>query len=128
MSAADLVAQFYALARAGDFDAAEKMVSDDLVIHEAASLPFGGEWRGKDAFRRLVPAVMGHWSDPDVVIDGIVGDDQYAVAIIRFSMTSKATGERFMQHVSEVSRIEDGKIAEMRIHYFDTVEVARQAG
>lgn len=122
------VRHFYELARAGDWDKAEALLSDDLVIYEAMSLPFGGEWCGKDAFRRLVEAVMSHWLDPEVIIDAIIGDEQYAVAIIRFTMTSKATGERFVEHVSEVSRISDGQIVEMRIHYFDTAEVARQAG
>ena len=50
------------------------------------------------------------------------------VALLHFTMTSKVTGRTFTQPVAEVSVIEAGLIREMRIHYFDTSEVAREAG
>lgn len=118
----------YAHVHEGDWAAVETFMADDFVIHEPASLPYGGEWRGKDALRRLYAHVMGYWSDPHVEWDELVGGERFTVALLRFTMTSKATGERFTQSVSEVTRFEHGKMAEMRIHYFDAAEVARQAG
>lgn len=123
-----MMRDIYAYAGQGAWDRVEAHLSDKLVIHEPASLPYGGEWRGRDALRRLYADVMGYWSDPSVQVRSVVGDETWAVAILDFTMTSKATGERFTMPVAEVSRAEGGKIVEMRIHYFDTAEVARQAG
>lgn len=113
----------------GDWDGVEAFMAEDFVIHEPASLPYGGEWRGKDALKRLYAHVMGYWEDPDVEWDELIGGERFAAALLRFTMTSRATGERFHQTVSEVTRFDDqGKMAEMRVHYFDAAEVARQAG
>lgn len=128
MSGVALVRTLYARAGSGDWDGAEELLSPDLVIHEPPSLPFGGDWTGRDALRRLFARVMGIWESPQVEIESIVGDDVHVVALLRFTMTSKATGRTFTQPVAEVSVIEDGVIREMRIHYFDTAEVAREAG
>jgi hypothetical protein len=45
---------------------------------------------------------------------------------MNFTMTSKVTGDT--QKMAEVSTVENGLVTEMRIHYYDTAEVARQAG
>ncbi len=127
MSAAILTAVF-AAAGAGDWATVESHMSDDLVIHEPPSLPFGGDWCGRDALQRLFAHVMGYWDDPQVTIERVVGDDDWAVGILTFAMTSKQTGRRFTQRMAEVSRFEGGKVVETHIHYFDTAEVAREAG
>jgi len=123
-----LIRSLYDRAHVGDWDGVETLLSDDLVIHEAASLPFGGEYRGRDALRRLYGIVMGYWDKPMVEIYKIVGDDTHVVALMNFTMTSKITGDTFTQKMAEVSTVEDGLVTEMRIHYYDTAEVARQAG
>ncbi len=128
MTGVETVTAIYARARAGDWDGVEQLLSPDLVIHEPPSLPYGGEWRGRDALRRLFAKVMGYWDAPGVEPISIVGDDTHVVALLRFTMTSRATGETFTQPVAEVSTLAGGLVTEMRIHYFDSAEVARQAG
>jgi ketosteroid isomerase-like protein len=113
----------------GEWDAVAACMADDFVIHEPPSLPYGGEWRGKDALQRLYAHVMAYWADPKVEWIDLLGGEAHSVALLHFSMTSRATGERFSQHVTEVTQFDAaGKIAEMRIHYFDPAEVARKAG
>jgi ketosteroid isomerase-like protein len=128
MTGVALVEAVYARARTGDWAAVEQLLSPDLVIHEPPSLPFGGAWTGRDALQRLFARVMGTWDNPGVAIDAIVGDERHVVALLRFTMTSRVTGRTFTQNVAEVSLVEDGLIREMRIHYFDAAEVAREAG
>lgn len=127
MTGVALVEALYARARAGDWNGVEALLSPDLVIHEPPSLPFGGDWTGRDALQRLFARVMGTWENPRVDIDAIVGDERHVVALLRFTMTSRVSGRTFTQHVAEVSVIDAGLIVEMRIHYFDTAEVAREA-
>lgn len=128
MSSLDLVKLLYGRAGSGDWDAVEQMMSPDLIIHEPASVPFGGEWRGRDALKRLYMTVMGKWENPKVQVKAFVGDDLYVVALLDFTMTSKLTGRTFTQPVAEVSKVEGGLVTEMRVHYFDAAEIAREAG
>ena len=110
----------YAHVAAGDWDAVDAMLTDDFVIYEPESLPYGGEWRGRDALRRLYAHVMGYWENPKVEWLELVGGETYAVALLRFGMTARATGKRIDTTVSEVTRFDGDRIADMRIHYFDT--------
>lgn len=127
MSAA-LLRRVYDAAGQRDWATVESLCSPDLVISEPASLPFGGEYRGRDALLRLFTVVMAYWNDPQVTVDAIVGDDDRAAVFLTFTMTSKHTSRTFTQTVVESARSKDGLVTEMRIHYFDTAEVAREAG
>jgi ketosteroid isomerase-like protein len=123
-----LLQTVYDRAHVGDWDGVEALLSDDLVIHEAASLPFGGKYRGRTALRDLFAIVMAYWDQPSVDIYSIVGDDAHVVALMNFTMTSKITGNTFTHQIAEVSTISEGLVTEMRIHYYDTAQVAAEAG
>lgn len=110
---------------AGDWDGVETYMADDFVIHEPATLPYGGEWRGRDALRRLYAHVMGYWIDPDVEWLELIGGERHAVLLVDFTVTAKATGKRFSQRIAEVTTFGGtGKMASMHIHYFDTGAMA----
>lgn len=123
-----LLTKLYGHAHVGDWAAVETMLSDELVIHEAESLPFGGAYRGKRALRDLYATVMGYWDNPSVDVYSIVGDDTHVVALMNFSMTSKTSGRTILQKMAEVSTVRDGLVVDMRIHYYDTALVAAEAG
>ena len=117
----------YAAVAKGDWAAVEQFMTEDFVIHEPTSLPYGGEWRGKDALQRLFTHVMGYWIDPKVEWLELAGGDKHAVALLHFTVTAPDSGKRFSQHIAEVTTFaDDGRMAAMRIHYFDTGEMARQ--
>jgi ketosteroid isomerase-like protein len=123
-----ILTALYGKAHIGDWDGVAAYLSDDLVIHEAASLPFGGEYRGRAALRQLYGIVMAYWDSPSVDVYSIVGDETHVVALMNFTMTSKLTGNTFTQKMAEVSTLADGLVTEMRIHYYDTAQVAAEAG
>ena len=117
----------YAAVARGDWDEVAGFMADDLVIHEPASLPYGGEWRGRDALQRLYAHVMGYWEEPVVKWMELVGGERYAVALLHFTVTAKSSGKRFETHIAEVTEFDDaGKMASMRIHYFDTAHMVEQ--
>ena len=99
-------------------------MTDDFVIHEPSSLPYGGEWRGRDALQRLYAKVMSLWVDPQVEWIDLIGGEAHAVALLRFSMTSPVNGERQTQTVAEVTEFTGPLMSAMRIHYFDTAALA----
>lgn len=129
MTPLDASRAMYAHLQKGEWEAVESFMAEDFVIHEPPSLPYGGDWQGRDALRRLYAHVMGYWREPRVEWIDLLGSETHSVALLRFSMTSKEGGERFSQHVAEVTRFDAaGKMAEMRIHYFDAGLVALMAG
>lgn len=115
--------------RRGEWAAAEAFFTEDFVIHEPASLPYGGEWRGRDALQRLYRRVMELWIEPQVEWIDLIGGEAHTVALLRFAMTSPVTGRRMTQMVAEVTEFAEPLgdpplMRAMRIHYFDTAELA----
>lgn len=70
---AGLLSEVYRLAGERDWDAVEALVHPDFILYEAESLPFGGEWKGKDALQRGVMAMYATWEEASVNIHEIVG-------------------------------------------------------
>ncbi len=124
----ELVQQCYTHAGQGEWDKANALIADDFAFHEPPSLDYGGVWRGRDAMQRVVAFLMEYWVDPDIKVVRFIGDEQYCIVLMRISVTSKKSGKRFTQDVTEVLRISDGRIAELRVHYFDTAELALDTG
>lgn len=111
----------------GEWDRVPAFMAEDFVIHEPSSLPYGGEWRGRDALQRLYAHVMAYWREPAVEWVDLVGGDRHVIALLHFTMTAPDSGKRFAQHIAEVTSFaDDGLMQSMRIHYFDTGEMARQ--
>ncbi|QYU69023.1 nuclear transport factor 2 family protein [Leptolyngbya sp. 15MV] len=121
---AELLAEIYRLAGARDWAAVEALCHPGFTVFEAPSVPFGGEWKGRDALQRVAAAMYGTWESASVQIHEIVGGEHWAVTVLTLTMTSKKTGRTFSQTVNEAGRFEDGLLRELRIHYFDTAEVA----
>jgi ketosteroid isomerase-like protein len=124
----ELVQRCYGHAGKGEWDKASALLADDFAFHEPPSLDYGGVWRGNDAMQRLVQFLMEYWADPDIKVEHLIGDDNHCIVLMKLSVTSKKTGRRFTQDVVEVLRIANGRISELRVHYFDTAELALDTG
>ena len=113
---------------AGDWAGIIDITHQDYVVHEPPELPFGGDWKGRDALIRLFPHVWSYWDDVAVDRLGIVSDENYFCLLLRMTMTSKITGNRISQSLAESTRCADGLMVEYTIHYHNPAEVAREAG
>ena len=123
----EMLSAVYAAAGARDWDTVASLLHPDFVLYEAEGLPFGGEWRGKDALQRCAAAMYGTWAEANVDIHDITGGDHWAVVVLTLTMTPKDGGETFKQTVCEAGSFEDGLLKELRIHYFDAAEVTEKA-
>jgi ketosteroid isomerase-like protein len=123
----ELLAAVYAAAGARDWAKVESLLHPDFVLYEAASLPFAGEWRGKDALQRCAAAMYGTWDQAKVAIHDITGGDSHAVVVLTLTMHPKDGSAPFSQTVCEAGTFEDGLLKTLRIHYFDAAEVAARA-
>jgi ketosteroid isomerase-like protein len=124
----EVVQRCYGHAARGEWEQANALLADDFAFHEPRSLDYGGVWRGKDAMQRLVGTLMNYWGDPDIKVVHLLGDDRHCIVLMKLSVTSKKTGRRFTQDVVEVLHVSDGRISELRVHYFDTAELALDTG
>jgi ketosteroid isomerase-like protein len=115
-----LIDDLYAATDVGDFDRAEEMLHDDLVITEADGLPMAGVYKGKTALRQLYTKVMGMM---DVAalnrVQTTTGGD-YAVTILSFEF---ADAHLPPAHVCELFRFRDGKVCEIVPYYFDPAPI-----
>ena len=110
--------------RAGAIAACLELVTEDLVFSEAASLPFGGDYHGKDGVLKLLRNVS---RDYRVVLDApeIVGGDAFVAVRVRGTMRSKATSAEMAMQVLDVYQLRDGLISRIDVFYQDPVAVAR---
>lgn len=125
---AKLLAEIYACAGQQDWGGVAARVTDDFVLYEPQGVPFAGEYRGKDGFARAAAAVFGTWESFSTQTIEFIGGEDCAAHYLLFTMTSKKTGNSFSQTVCEVGKFEGDLLKELRIHYFDIAEVAREAG
>ncbi|GAB5459031.1 MAG: nuclear transport factor 2 family protein [Henriciella sp.] len=123
MTPLECMKNVYALMRQGNWSEVENCLSEDFTVYEPESLPFGGEWRGKDALKRLFTAVMTTFDEPAVDPIEMSGGDEWANYILHFSGTSKATGKRSTYRVIESAKVVEGVMRELHLHYFDTAKI-----
>ena len=108
-----------------------ELYHDDVEIHDAPSLPYGGAARGKAAMRAQLEVApestwLGTWGplqpteaerrmDPQVV--GIEGEQ---VTVLYTQRALAPDGERFEAPVVGLYEVRDGKFARAQMFHYDT--------
>jgi ketosteroid isomerase-like protein len=108
-----------------------ELYHDDVELHDAPSLPYGGSTRGKGAIRAQLEVEpestwLGTWGplqpteaerrmDPRVV--GATGDQ---VAVLYMQRAVAPDGERFEAPVMGLYEVRDGKFARAQMFHYDT--------
>ncbi|MDA8677134.1 nuclear transport factor 2 family protein [Luminiphilus sp.] len=111
-----IVATLYASTGAGDFDTAERLLTDDFFIIEAEGLPMAGEYRGKTALRGLYAHVFGTLKVADLEPEGMSVGGDYVVNLISFRFENPDLASA---QLAEVFRFRGDKVCEIRPYYFD---------
>ncbi len=124
----ETIHQLYALTGAGRWDEAAAYLTEDFVVREAESLPYGGDWEGRDALQRLYTHVFTFWADPEIEFHDITVSDDTIVSLLTIHATSRHNGERLAMKVAEVFHLRDGRISGITPYYFDTMAIVRATG
>ena len=82
----ELVRKHYSLNAAGDIAAAEELLTDDFFITIPSCMPFGGTYRGKGAFRELIPTVRDMAAVAGLRFLGTTTGDDQAIEICEFTL------------------------------------------
>ena len=93
----------------------------DLVMHEPASLPFGGTHCGLDDFKKFYPQVRDFYDFSRFELLGVHGDGDIVFATIRAGLAG-APGTIF---IAEQFRFSGDQLVEVRLYICDDKEAAK---
>lgn len=112
-----------------DFRAVAAVIHPDILVVSAASLPYGGEWRGIPQFQRFLEAFSAAWEELEVQGPKFVafGDDG-VIVLLTMKARARTTGKTLRTQLCQVNRFRDGLLAEVRPFYWDTAETNRVLG
>ncbi|MEV8546477.1 nuclear transport factor 2 family protein [Streptomyces sp. NPDC051572] len=118
-----VVRKFTAGLEAGDVAGCLELLDDEIVFSEAESLPFGGDYVGKDGFVQLLRNVARYFRvDLDTPE---IGDAGVFVAVrVRGTMTSCVTGRSLPMQVVDLYRLRAEKIVRVDVYYQDSHAVS----
>jgi len=100
-------------------EAMSEVLWDDCITHEAATLPYGGEWRGPQGFLDLMDAIAAAWKNFKVDQRVVLTNDKDLVAF-RAQISGDGPAGHFDMPVLELWTFRDGKASEVMVCYFDT--------
>ena len=93
----------------------------NLLMHEPASLPFGGTYRGLEQFQAFYPAVRDFYDFSKFELLSVYGDGDMVFATIKAAVA----GSGGTIHLAEQFRFEGNKIVEVRLHICDDETAAK---
>lgn len=108
--------------RAGDIDTCLEMVDPDLVFSEADSLPFGGEYLGRDGFLHFLRTFSKQFT-AELTPPEITGGDGLVAVRVHGTLTSRRTGRSLRMDAVDLYRLTGGKVARVDVYYKDAAAV-----
>jgi uncharacterized protein len=113
----------------GDMDEVLSLVAEDIVVHEAPSLPYPGEHRGHDGFLKLVNAFNRVWEITSPLdLTFLDAGESRVVVLVAFDVVARATSRPLRLELAEIYAVRDGKIADLDIYYRDTAAIVEATG
>lgn len=107
----------------GDVGQLAEAFHRDVVIHEPASLPYAGDWRGLEQLAALFRKMREVWSDMTVDELEAARDGDTLFMRCTLSMTCRANGRRIVQPFAEALRLKNDLLVDGTPFYFDTAEI-----
>lgn len=102
----------------GKLDLVLECVADDFKVIEAANLPYGGIYKGREGFAEMARNLTATWQNFSFEINDMFGSDDY-VGMLE-TLKGTVDGRPFEMPVLETWRFRDGKVIEIIPYYHDT--------
>jgi uncharacterized protein len=119
MTARELMTDYLAAARSGDWDTAFGYFADDIVMHIPGQSSFAGDHTGKETAVRYIQAIRDHYPDGKIeveLIDMLTSEDRVAL-LVRERFLGEGAPVEIRR--ANVYRVVDGAIAEISIFEAD---------
>jgi ketosteroid isomerase-like protein len=119
MTPRELIGQYLAAAKRGDWDTAFAYFADDIVLHIPGRSAFAGDRRGRHAAVEYIQAIRDHYRDGEIeleLIDMLSSDDRVALLVReRF----RGVGPEVEIRRANVYRVHEDEIVEVTIFEAD---------
>jgi uncharacterized protein len=106
------------------FEDVARCLDSNIVLYEAAGLPFGGTWHGHAGIRQFFAEMSQHWESFAVTDREFIIDGDTAVVLNHVSARASATGKELSFPILQLARLKNGRITEIRPFYWDTAAIA----
>jgi ketosteroid isomerase-like protein len=107
-----------------DFSGFAELLSPRVVMHQAPSLPYGGEWVGHDGIERFFRVFADCWESLTISDVRHLQTDNELIISLRSVATARATGKIVDAPMIQAVKIADGLIVDVKPFYWDTAAVA----
>jgi ketosteroid isomerase-like protein len=117
-------ARYSATGDTGDRSTLLAALRPDILLYQPESLPYGGEWRGREAFGQWLDAFLQTWTGvtPTDPVFHTCGDDTL-VSTVTMRASSRATGREIDMPMCQVIRFSDDVPIEWRNFAWDTAKM-----
>ena len=114
-----VVEKFYRLLANNQTDDALSLLDDDFVLVQAASLPYGGGYRGKEGIKQFFTKFFTVWKgfrSDDVTY--FVNEDKVVATSCAIATTHQ--GVKFEMPMAQIYTVRNGKMLRTEPFYLDT--------
>jgi ketosteroid isomerase-like protein len=118
----EIVLALYKATGRGDWAKAATLTTDDMLIREADTLPFAGNYRGLQALRDLFATVQATLGVERIDMRQITAGGEWVVVLLDLVLAGTPP---VRAPLAEAFRLENGKVCEIVPYYFDTSVVAK---
>lgn len=121
----EIVEQIYAAANAGDLEGVAARLHPDVVLRQAASLPYGGEYVGREAAMGcLLKMFAEFWEVGALTVHNLAVDGDLVISAADLTATARPTGQAVHMPFRECFTLRDGLVVELQPFYYDTAAIA----
>jgi ketosteroid isomerase-like protein len=106
------------------------MLGQDFVLKISATLPYGGEFTGPEAFAKFFAGTPGGaevWESFNVHVDQVIESADYLIAQLTNTAVLKATGKTVVFQNAWLFEAASGRLVSAQL-YADTAAVGSSAG
>lgn len=107
-----------------DFGPLAPFFAPDVVLHQAALLPYGGTWSGHEGIEAFFAAMSHTWASFTMLKQEFLAERSPLVVLTQVRARARATSRELEFPILQTITVEAGRISEVRPFYWDTAAVA----
>ena len=119
----EVVSRFIKAFGGQDFETAAELLDPEIVFHEPAGLPYGGEGKRLEGIAALAEQILSEYSFEVREVEVRDAGERILVEA-KADFTSRRSGASITESIVEIYRLEDGKVVENWIFYHDVPALA----
>jgi ketosteroid isomerase-like protein len=119
------MAPVHAAIRASDEARLNALCDPDIVVEQAAALPYGGVYTGVPGLLAMLKGLRATLADMRVSTERVLSDatGDHILVLQGLRARSARTGRPVEMSVAELFSFRDGRLVSIRPHYFDAKAV-----